>query len=126
MTARPLTALGVLVLCLAFAAPASAQDGVQHLHFAYGPVEVAPGQNTIALDVNTQRPSVDGWIVGFRPNLVRVSDDSIPRVDVIHLHHGVWLKNFQPLFAAFLEKSSSAPPDRHAFRTRRTDERPMN
>src|SRR5215216_1573546 len=126
MTARPLTALGVLVLCLAFAAPASAQDGVQHLHFAYGPVEVAPGQNTIALDVNTQRPTVDGWIVGFRPNLVRVSDGSIPRVDVIHLHHGVWLKNFQPLFAAGEEKTAIAAPPGYGWRYRTSDKWHMN
>ena len=68
-------------------------------------MKITPGQNTIALEENAFKPPVDGWITGFRPNLVR-RDGSIPRVDVIHLHHGVWLKNLAPLFAAGEEESS--------------------
>src|SRR5215204_2556849 len=83
MIARACAALGVALLFVALAAPAQAQDGVQHLKFSYGPIEIAPGQNTIELERNDQRPAVDGWIVGFRPNLVR-KDGSVPRVDMIH------------------------------------------
>ena len=125
MTVRLPAALGVLLFTLALAAPASAQDGIQHLEFSYGPVQVAPGQNTIELARNDQRPAVDGWIVGFRPNLVR-RDGSVPRVDVIHLHHGVWLKDFQPLFAAGEEKTAHSAPPGYGWRYRTSDSWQMN
>jgi len=118
-------ALGAVLCCLALAAPVSAQDGVQRLHFSYGPIEVAPGQNTIALERNDQRPAVDGWIVGFRPNLVR-ADGSVPRVDVIHLHHGVWVSNFAPLFAAGEEKTDIIAPAGYGWRYRADDDWRMN
>ena len=105
MTIRVPLALGALLMALAaLAAPASAQSGVQTLHFKYGPVKIAPGQNTIEIDENQLKPPVDGFITGFRPNLT-YKDGSVPRVDVIHLHHGVWLSNFKPLFAAGEEKT---------------------
>ena len=116
---RLLVALGVL-FCLALADPASAQGGVQQLKFSYGPVKIAPGQNTIALERNDQRPAVDGWIVGFRPNLVR-ADGGVPRVDVIHLHHGVWLSNGQPLFAAGEEKTAAIAPPGYGWRYETSD-----
>ncbi len=69
-----------------------AQDGVQHLPFKYGPIKIQPGQNNITISsLQVPKPAVDGYIVGIHPNLVR-DDGSIPAVDVIHLHHGVWLK----------------------------------
>jgi plastocyanin len=64
--------------------------GVQHLHLQYGPLAIRPGQNLI--DTNKYRipqPTEDGWIVGFRPNL-RLANGTVPPVDVLHLHHGVW------------------------------------
>jgi len=36
------------------------------------------------------KPKVDGYITAVYPNLVR-STGVVPRVDVIHLHHGVWV-----------------------------------
>jgi plastocyanin len=125
MTKRGLAALGAILTCLAFAAPASAQDGVQRLEFSYGPVKISPGQNTIGLSVNDQRPAVDGWIVGFRPDLVR-KDGSVPRVDVIHLHHGVWLSDFRPLFAAGEEKTALTAPRGYGWRYRTSDKWHMN
>jgi plastocyanin len=125
MSMRLPAALGVLLFCLALASPASAQDGVQRLHFEYGPVKIAPGQNTIALELNDQRPAVDGWIVGFRPNLVR-GDGSVPRVDVIHLHHGLWLSNMRPLFAAGEEKTAMSTPQGFGWRYRTSDVWQMN
>ena len=72
-----------------FATPLGAD--VQHLHFRYGPLQVAPGQNLIMLGpVSIEKPAYDGYMIGFRPNLVR-ADGSVPPVDQIHLHHGVWL-----------------------------------
>jgi hypothetical protein len=66
------------------------QDGVQHLHFKFGPVDITPGQNNITYSgFRIPKPEEDGYIVGLYPNLVR-EDGSVPPVDVIHLHHGVW------------------------------------
>ncbi|HZB77942.1 MAG TPA: hypothetical protein VE526_17050 [Solirubrobacteraceae bacterium] len=111
--------LGAVLLLLAvLAAPAAAQDGPQTLSYEYGPVRIAPGQNTIAVEENRLKPPVDGWITRFKPDLVRAADGTVPRVDVIHLHHGVWLSQddtnplgFAPLFAAGEEKTElTAPP----------------
>jgi hypothetical protein len=120
MNAGVATALGLLLSLVAFAAPASAQEGAQTLHFEYGPVKISPGQNTIELEENAFKPQVDGWITGFRPNLVR-KDGSVPRVDVLHLHHGVWLKNLEPLFAAGEEKTAIMAPPGFGWRYRTTD-----
>jgi plastocyanin len=114
--------IALVVAMLALAAPAAAQET---LHFEYGPVKITPGQNTISLEENTFKPPVDGWITGFRPNLVR-KDGSVPRVDVIHLHHGVWLKNFAPLFAAGEEKTEFKAPPGYGWRYRTSDEWHMN
>ncbi|HKH16168.1 MAG TPA: hypothetical protein VKA57_01480 [Solirubrobacteraceae bacterium] len=120
MSLRGGAALGVLLFCLAVVAPAPAQDGVQHLAFSYGPLKIAPGRNTMERAINQQRPAVDGWIVGFRANLQR-SDGSVPRGDVIHLHHGVWLKDFAPLFAAGEEKTHITAPPGYGWRYRTGD-----
>ena len=37
-----------------------------------------------------QKPKVDGWITRIRPDLTYLNG-KVPRVDVIHLHHGVWV-----------------------------------
>ena len=71
---------------------APAQEGVQHLKFKYGPIKIEPGQNNITISgLQVPKPAVDGYIVGIHPDLFR-NDGSVPPVDVIHLHHGVWLK----------------------------------
>ncbi|HWW52617.1 MAG TPA: hypothetical protein VNY84_02520 [Acidimicrobiales bacterium] len=65
--------------------------GAERLHFKYGPITVQPGQNFIQFSHGqVPKPAVDGWIVGIMPNLRR-ADGSVPGVDVIHLHHGVWV-----------------------------------
>src|SRR5438874_1149068 len=70
---------------------APAQEGVEHLKFKYGPIKIQPGQNNIVISgTDVPKPSVDGYIVAIHPNLVR-NDGSVPPVDVIHLHHGVWV-----------------------------------
>ena len=116
--------LGVILLLLA-PAPVAAQDGVRTLRFEFGPVKIKPGQNTIALARNDLKPPVDGWIVGFRPNLER-RDGSVPPVDVIHLHHGVWIINRAPVFAAGEEKTAARTPAGYGWRHRTTDEWLMN
>jgi hypothetical protein len=104
--------LGTLVAVMAamgggwLAAPALAANGpccVQHLHFAAGPYYVRPGANSILLDFNhVPKPSVDGYMTSVAPNLHYALGQpgahmhccgAIPRVDILHLHHGVWLSN---------------------------------
>src|SRR5436190_12975503 len=65
--------------------------GAKRLHFEVGPITVEPGQNNIAYTKERiPQPTEDGWIVGITPN-IRKADGTVPPVDVIHLHHGVWL-----------------------------------
>jgi plastocyanin len=71
------------------AAPLSSD--VQHLHFKYGPIHVNPGQNLILIGpVTIEKPAYDGFMIRMKPNLVR-ADGTVPPVDQIHLHHGVFL-----------------------------------
>ncbi|MFL5845384.1 MAG: hypothetical protein ACJ762_11870 [Solirubrobacteraceae bacterium] len=82
--------------------------GAQVLKYKFGPMRILPGQNKISIDLQSQRPNVDGYIVGFRPGLV-YADGTSPSVKVIHLHHAVWLvgegQNVKPTFAAGEEKT---------------------
>jgi hypothetical protein len=66
------------------------KPGVQRIHYKFGPVKIAPGQNTIEFEGNELKPEVPGHITRFKPDLT-YKDGTIPRVDVIHLHHAVWL-----------------------------------
>jgi plastocyanin len=91
-------------------APAADYPGMQHLSYLYGPIKISPGQNTIEAQPNDQRPQVPGYITRFKPDLVYAKVNAqgghdVPRVDIIHLHHGVWLNNFYPTFAAGEEKT---------------------
>ena len=112
-----------VTLCLVTtAAPATAAET---LHYAYGPITIKPGQNTIALEENTLKPPVDGWITGFRPNLVR-KDGTGParrrhppaprRVD----------QALRPQFAAGEEKTALMAPPGYGWRHRTTDRWLMN
>ncbi|MEA2423333.1 MAG: hypothetical protein QOF55_2432, partial [Thermoleophilaceae bacterium] len=67
-------------------APSAIYPGIQHLHYEYGPVDIAPGQNTIDIGPNGLKPDVPGYITRFSPNLVYSANHKVPRVDVIHLH----------------------------------------
>jgi hypothetical protein len=77
--------------------PAAASNGVEHLHFAAGPYLVKPGANLILTDTSdVPKPTVNGFMTRVAPNLhyARANGKccgTIPRVGVIHLHHGVWL-----------------------------------
>jgi hypothetical protein len=100
---------GLVVLALACAAvglgagsalgDSVSYPGMEHLHFAAGPYKITPGANLILLDANhVPKPQQDGYIVRMAPNLHYARPDGkccggIPRVDVLHLHHGVWLSN---------------------------------
>ena len=109
----------------------STPAGVQHLHFEYGPITITPGQNNIAISgLDIPKPTEDGYIVGIAPNIRRL-DGSVPPVDVVHLHHGVWLNVSRPdatlphlperFFAAGEEKTALQLPDGFGYPYKTSD-----
>ena len=118
--------MGRLVLvCALFVLLIAPAAQAETLHYKFGPIHIAPGQNDIVFQLNDQRPQVNGWITGFRPNLKYVNG-GVPRVDVIHLHHGVWLVNGAPEFAAGEEKTAVRAPAGYGWRYRTSDMWVMN
>src|SRR5215218_4790487 len=119
LRAAALVALAALIA----AAPAGAKTaketylprveypGMQKLTYKIGPLPIKPGADDIRFrNVGPRfRPKVPGYITRFRPTLTR-ADGSLPSVDVIHLHHAVWLVNGYPTFAAGEEKSIAQQP----------------
>jgi len=114
----------------------SSTDGVERLHFEYGPISIKPGQNTIEFsEGQVPKPDVDGWIVGIRPNITK-ANGKIPPVDVLHLHHGVWLSNSakdttrpnlpERFFAAGEEKTQMELPEGYGYRYRADDSWTIN
>jgi plastocyanin len=109
---------------------AADQPGVQHLHFKYGPIQVQPGQNNISFsEGQVPKPQEDGFIVGIHPNL-RTADGKVPPVDVIHLHHAVWLnmsaernrdRGVPNFFAAGEEKTIMKLPNGYGYPYRASD-----
>ncbi|MDX6686669.1 MAG: hypothetical protein QOF26_2356 [Baekduia sp.] len=148
MSLRPLpacalTALAALLAAAALCGPASAAalpgahvsavstlpsatyPGMQTLTYMYGPIKLSPGQNTIEAQANSQKPQVPGYITRFQPDLVYAKVNSqgghdTPRVDVIHLHHGVWLvardHALYPTFAAGEEKTIFNMPQGYGYK----------
>jgi hypothetical protein len=106
--------------------PAASYPGLQHLHYEYGPVDIQPGQNSIEIGPNNLKPNVPGYITRFKPDLVYASNHKIPRVDVIHLHHGVWLLNGYPTFAAGEEKTIFNAPQGFGYHYAASDHWDMN
>jgi len=100
-------------------------DGVQHYHYAYGPIRISPGQNSIFTEVNRLKPPVAGYITRFSPNLVE-GDGSIPPVDKIHLHHAVWRMNGVATFAAGEEKTIVTMSPGYGFPSKPSDVWQMN
>jgi plastocyanin len=64
---------------------------------------------------------VPGFITRFKPNLIYTNSRKVPRVDVIHLHHGVWLVNNYPTMAAGEEKTSLNFPQGYGFHSDPSD-----
>jgi hypothetical protein len=136
-------ALAAFMLLLMLSAPAAgaaprgelvsvkpAQNGAQRLLYRIGPFEVIPGQNEIGNRIFAEKPAVDGWITRIRPDLV-YTNGRVPGVDVIHLHHGVWLNLSrrditspglpERFFAAGEEKTITTFPKGYAYRYRASD-----
>ncbi len=90
--------------------------GMQKIRYRYGPILIRPGQNIIRINGTNLKPKVPGFITRFEPNMVRVKDNSVPPVDILHLHHAVWLVNGYPSFAAGEEKTIIQMPRGFGFR----------
>jgi plastocyanin len=86
------------------AVPSVEYEGMQKLHYEFGPIAITPGQNSIEFEPNRLKPPGPGYITRFEPNLIRRNGD-VPGVDELHLHHGVWLMRNYPTFAAGEEKT---------------------
>lgn len=115
--------------------PEASYPGMQKITYLYGPVTISPGQNTIEAQPNDLKPSVPGYITRFQPDLVYAKTNAqgghdVPRVDVIHLHHGVWLVardgGLYPTFAAGEEKTIFQVPQGFGYKYSPTDGWIMN
>lgn len=103
-------------------------DACKRIQFAFGPIQVRPGQNTAVLQpVTIEQPRYDGMIVRFKPDLERTSDGSKPNTEDLHLHHATWLNlgdayGDGPFFAAGEEKTIAGFPDGYGMAVQATDE----
>lgn len=106
---------------------------VEHLHFAAGPYRITPGANQILLQTNqVPKPDHSGFMIRAAPNLRYAKPDGsccagVPRVDVLHLHHGVWLSDgkagegegngygFYPFMATGEEKTVFSTPPGYGY-----------
>src|SRR5215510_5244233 len=105
----------LLVACaVALGTVLSASASAQTIHYRFGPIDVKPGQNTIDFAPNGLKPDVPGYITRFKPNLTYL-DGSVPRVDVVHLHHGVWVVDGHPTYAAGEEKTEVRLPPGYGY-----------
>lgn len=111
--------------------PPAPRPGARLLRYRHGPIEVKPGQNNIDFTAGrVAKPPVDGWVVGITPDL-KFRSGRVPRVDVVHLHHGVWLNMSrrdatvrslpERFFAAGEEKTIMRLPQGYGYRYRASD-----
>src|SRR3954454_11864563 len=94
-------------------------NGVEHLTYCV-PATVSPGQNIIRLHGTNLFPKEPGYITRFDPELV-YTNGTVPRVDVLHLHHAVWIVNGNPQFAVGEEKTIVQAPRGFGWRTMPSD-----
>jgi hypothetical protein len=101
----------------------SNEAGIQHLHFRTAPIRVLPGQNSVQLVAipQNEKPAVDGYIVRMRPDL-QYLDGKVPPVNVIHLHHAVWIDSKRgPFFFGGEEKTVFHIPRGYGYPYRTSD-----
>lgn len=112
------------------AAVQSLAGGAKRVTYKIGPFDIKPGQNPIDNSIIRQRPQVDGYITRFKPNLTYL-DGTVPPVDVIHLHHGVWVNASRAnvtggypaelFFAAGEEKTTGMLPKGYGYPLKASD-----
>jgi len=97
--------------------------GAERHIFREGPITIEPGQNNIDFTGPIDLPTEDGWITRIAADVQR-EDGTVPPVDIIHLHHGVWINQdregsgFGPelVFAAGEEKTITTLPEGFGYR----------
>lgn len=103
--------------------------GGERLEFEYGPIAIQPGQNPIEFSgLDVPKPDFDGYITRIAAD-IRREDGTVPPVDVIHLHHGVWINLSGPsrgapqpqFFASGEEKTVVNIPDGYGYEYRADD-----
>jgi plastocyanin len=110
-----------------YAAAGRYRTGCKRINFAFGPVTVRPGQNNALLRPTLiEQPRYDGYIVRFKPDLLRAVDGSKPHTEDLHLHHGTWLNldgsyGDGPFFAAGEEKTIADFPTGYGMEVHRDD-----
>jgi hypothetical protein len=98
----------------------------RRLRFTYGPLVVTPGNNAQLIGpVTIEKPAEDGYVLRFRPDLVR-ADGKAPPVDEVHLHHATWLNTVErgptvPFVAAGEEKTILEPRHGYGYLVHATD-----
>jgi hypothetical protein len=100
--------------------PHVSYPGMQKLTYCYGPISIHPGQNIIRINTTHLFPQVQGYITRFDPEFV-YADGTVPRVDVLHLHHAVWVVNGKPQFAAGEEKTIVQEPPGFGWHSKPSD-----
>ena len=96
------------------------------LKYRFGPVHIgARPQRRSCSQVNDQRPPVDGWITGFKPNLTYADGDGPARRRHPPAPRRLAL-NGAPLFAAGEEKTTVRAPPGYGWRYRTSDQWVMN
>jgi hypothetical protein len=98
----------------------------ERLRFAYGPIELKPGQNDALVGpITIEKPSRDGYVTRFKENLVK-ADGSVAPVEQVHLHHGTWLSvpsyGNGPIYAAGEEKTVAPYPRGYGLPIKATDQ----
>ena len=97
----------------------------KRMRFAYGPYRVGTGANENLIEFGVAKPGFDGYVTRMSANLY-YTDGTIPRVDIVHLHHGVWvstraLGNSLPFFGAGEEKTTLSVPSGYGMKVLGSD-----
>jgi plastocyanin len=116
-------------------AVSSLADGAKRITYKVGPFNIVPGQNEIGFQMIQEKPQEDGYFTRIRPDLTYL-DGRVPGVDIIHLHHGVWLNlsrqdathpGFPERFmAAGEEKTRMRLPNGYGYPVKATDRLLLN
>ena len=115
--------------------PEATYPGMQRLTYLYGPVKIAPGQNTIEAQPNTQKPQVPGYITRFQPDLVyaKVNSAGRPRRPARRRHPPAprrlarrARRQLYPTFAAGEEKTIFSMPQGFGYHYNPSDAWIMN
>ncbi len=102
-------------------------DKCKRIKFLFGPIMVKPGQMDVSINpVTIEKPTYDGYVTRFKPDLVYVDDGGKPQTQNMHLHHATWLNGGEsygsgPFFAAGEEKTIGALPTGYGMQVLRDD-----